>query len=67
MSPDQLAALVKVTEAVIDGDRAYAAELISDLAGGNEPVKCPVCDLKFPYPGLRDAHELDAHPLISNG
>jgi len=56
MSPDQLAALVKVAESTRDGDPALVEALLDCLTDDGTRFACRGCGQRFQWPGQRDAH-----------
>jgi hypothetical protein len=66
LSADLLARLIRVDEALEDGDYPFARSIVHDLLGELEPrrqpgkVACPCCALRL-WPG-----ELDKHLSVSH-
>ena len=63
---NRLASVIRIREAIEDGDLEYAAglarDLEHDLAPRRRRHRCPVCALPFEWPGLVQRHVAIVHP-----
>ena len=62
--PEVLARVVRIREALEDGDLALVGKGLAALEADLRPsrAECPECGLDCGWPGLRDEHVRTAHP-----